>query len=177
MPAKPAFTTKIVGERLHLIVTGTWTINASADLEHAARDLLAAAHSALKITIDLDKVERIDTAGAWLVDRVRTDLLAHGIDAEYGVTKTEFALLLSEAKYQEFPHKLEKQGNLFTNILADVGETVIGVFRNLMLGVTFLGEVIQSLIKVLLNPARFRATSVVFHIKTEIIKHIISKCN
>ncbi len=165
MPAKPAFTPKIVGERLHLIVTGEWTINASAELERAARDLLAAAHGALKVTIDLDKVGRIDTAGAWLVDRVRTDLQAHGIDAEYGVTKPEFALLLSEAKYQDFPSPPEKQGNIFTNILADVGETVIGVFHNFMLGVTFLGEVMQSLIKVLLNPARFRTTSVVFHIE------------
>jgi phospholipid/cholesterol/gamma-HCH transport system permease protein len=165
MPAKPAFTTKIVGERLHVILTGEWTINASAELERAAREVLAAAHRALKVTIDLDKVERIDTAGAWLVDRVRTDLMAHGIDAEFGVTRNEFALLLSEAKYQDFPHKSEKHGNLFTNILADVGETVAGVFRNLMLGVTFLGEVMQSLIKVLLNPARFRATSVVYHIE------------
>jgi len=103
MTAKPAFTTKIVGERLHVIVTGEWTINASAELERAAREALAAAHRALKVTIDLDKVERIDTAGAWLVDRVRTDLLAHGIDAEFGVTRSEFALLLSEAKYQDFP--------------------------------------------------------------------------
>jgi phospholipid/cholesterol/gamma-HCH transport system permease protein len=32
-------------------------------------------------------------------------------------------------------------------------------------GVTFLGEVMQSLIKIVLNPARLRGTSVVFHIE------------
>jgi phospholipid/cholesterol/gamma-HCH transport system permease protein len=96
---------------------------------------------------------------------VRADLAAHGIDAEYGVAHPEFALLLSEAKYEHFPRNEEKNGNLFAHILADVGETVVGVFRNLMGGVTFLGEVMQSLIKIVLNPARLRGTSVVFHIE------------
>ncbi len=165
MATKPSFLVKMVGERLHVILTGEWTINASSDLERAARDLLASAHRQLKVTLDLDQIARMDTAGAWLIDRVRSDLLSHQIDAEFGVTHSEFALLLSEAKYQNFSRISKTQGHLFTHILADIGETIVSVFRNLMGGVTFLGEVMQSLVKILLNPARLRGTSVVFHIE------------
>ena len=165
MATKPSFLVKMVGERLHVILTGEWTINASSDLERAARDLLASAHRQLKVTLDLDQIARMDTAGAWLIDRVRSDLLSHQIDAEFGTTHSEFALLLSEAKYQNFSRISKTQGHLFTHILADIGETIVSVFRNLMGGVTFLGEVMQSLVKILLNPARLRGTSVVFHIE------------
>ena len=165
MATKPSFLVKMVGERLHVILTGEWTINASSDLERAARDLLASAHRQLKVTLDLDQIARMDTAGAWLIDRVRSDLLSHQIDAEFGVTHSEFALLLSEAKYQNFSRISKTQGHLFTHILADIGETIVSVFRNLMGGVTFLGEVMQSLVKILLNPARLRGTSVVFHLE------------
>ena len=165
MNATPGFVEKTIGERLHLILTGAWAISSSAELEGAARLLQSAAHRGSKVTLDLDKVERIDTAGAWMIDRVRTAIVAHGIDAEYGVTRPEFELLLAQAKYEDFRHKPVAQGNLYITLLADVGENVVGIFRNLLGGVSFLGEVIQSLVKVMLNPARFRGTSVVFHIE------------
>lgn len=165
MAAKPSFAAKMIGEDLHVSLIGDWTLAASDELEHAASQMLASAHRALNVTLDLDQVARIDTAGAWLIDRVRTDLAARGINVQYGATRPDFDLLLREAKFQHFPRAQEKSGPLFTNILADVGETLVGVLRNLMGGVTFLGEVMQSLVKTMLNPARLRGTSVVFHIE------------
>ena len=163
--AAPNFVEKMIGDRLHLILSGEWTLAFSAQVENASQHLQKSAHRALKVTIDLDHVERIDTAGAWLVDRVRAGLIAHGIDADYGATGADFALLLSEAKYENTPRVADKHGPLFTTILADVGETIVSVARNLMGGVSFLGEVMHSFVRVALHPAGLRGTSVVYHIE------------
>ena len=52
------------------------------------------------------------------------------------------------------------------NLLADIGETLVDVGRNMVTGVAFLGEVVNSMVKALLHPARFRGTSIVFHIES-----------
>lgn len=163
--ATPNFVEKMIGDRLHLVLSGEWTLAYSAQVESASQRLQASAHRALRVTIDLDHVERIDTAGAWLVDRVRADLIAHGIDADYGATGANFALLLSEAKYEKTSRADPSHGPLFTTLLADVGETIVSVLRNLMGGITFLGEVMHSFGRVLRNPASLRGTSIIFHIE------------
>ena len=165
MAREPGFSEKMVGERLHLVLSGEWTLAVSAQLEAASRKLLASAHRALKVTLDLEHIERIDTAGAWLVDRVRADLVAHGIDADYGGARADFTLLLTESRYEPVPQPVARHGNLFVDLLADIGETIVGIARNLLGGMTFLGEVVHALVRVILNPARLRGTSVVFHVE------------
>ena len=44
--------------------------------------------------IDLSKVEHMDTAGAWLIDRSRQGLVTQGVDAEIVGARPEYTLLL-----------------------------------------------------------------------------------
>jgi phospholipid/cholesterol/gamma-HCH transport system permease protein len=84
----------------------------------------------------------------------------------YETARPEYRLLLEESKYVECPPPKPHGGNAFVNLLADIGETLVDVGRNMVTGVAFLGEVVNSMIKALLNPARFRGTSIVFHIES-----------
>ena len=69
----------------------------------AATALQSAVGTAHKATIDLAGVDRMDTAGAWVIDRARTELAGAGIEAGYRGARPEHALLLHEAGY----HPLE----------------------------------------------------------------------
>jgi phospholipid/cholesterol/gamma-HCH transport system permease protein len=164
--SEPAFLSEPQGDGLRLTLTGAWTIEGSAELERAGESLVADGTGMREITLDLDSVERLDTAGAWVIDRSRDALARSGAQMTYETARPEYRLLLEESKYVECPPPKPHGGNAFVNLLADIGETLVDVGRNMVTGVAFLGEVVNSMIKALLNPARFRGTSIVFHIES-----------
>lgn len=166
MSSAPAFSSEESGDGLRLVLTGVWTIESSRDLEAAARELAAEAARAPRAIIDLAQVERVDTAGAWLIDRARSEAAAQGGDVRTDAARPETKLLLDEAQYRPHEEKKSRPPSLTVNILSDVGETMVGVSGNFLRGVSFLGEVIVSLAKALTHPSRFRGTSVVFHVES-----------
>ena len=166
MQTAPAFTSERQAEALQLTLTGAWTVEASAALESAAQALLVEGQGARAVILDLNSIERIDTAGAWLIDRSRDALNRSGIDARYGAARPEFALLLEEARFRPAEKAVARRQNLLIDILADIGETIAGAGRSALSGIVFLGEVISSIVRAVTHPARFRGTSVVAHIET-----------
>ena len=164
--SEPAFWSEPNGDGLRLTLTGAWTIEGSAELERAGRGLVADATGMREITLDLDQMERLDTACAWVIDRSRDALARTGAQTVYETGRPEFRILLEEAKYAECPPPKSASGNALLNVVADVGETLVGVSANMVRGVSFLGEVVNSIVKALIHPARFRGTSVVFHIES-----------
>src|SRR5437870_8380730 len=55
----------------------------SSDLIEARADgLLSESAGARRVVLDLGRVARLDTAGAWLIDRARQTLDAKGVDAK-----------------------------------------------------------------------------------------------
>ena len=114
---------------------------------------------------DLGKIDRLDTAGAWLIDRACRDLSEKGIEARIEHIKPEYGLLLEEAHYRDFETTTERGGFHLLALLADIGESVVGAGRDLFLGIAFLGEITAAFFKTLVAPVRFRGTSLVFHIE------------
>jgi phospholipid/cholesterol/gamma-HCH transport system permease protein len=164
--SEPAFSSEAQGEGLRFTLTGTWTIEGSAELERAGRDLIGEAKGMREISVALDQIERLDTSGAWVIDRSRDTLARNGATLTYETTRPEFKLLLEEAKHIECPPPRHSNGSVMINMLADVGETLVNVGRNMLTGVSFLGEVVHSMVRAVLNPARFRGTSIVYHIES-----------
>ncbi|MDB5640846.1 MAG: conserved rane protein of unknown function, partial [Hyphomicrobiales bacterium] len=164
--SEPAFWSQPQGDGLRLTLTGAWTIDGSAELERAGRDMIADGTGMRDITLDLDQLERLDTAGAWVIDRSRDALARSGATLTYETARPEFQLLLKEAKYDECAPPKQPGGNSIVNLLADIGETLVDVGRNMFTGVSFLGEVVNSMAKAILKPARFRGTSIVYHIES-----------
>ncbi len=71
MPAKPGFTVERAGDETRLNLGGDWTLESGAEMERASDSLIGAAAGARAAVIDLAHVERMDTGGAWLIDRAR----------------------------------------------------------------------------------------------------------
>ena len=174
MPQPPAFSIEssggeISGKSIRVALTGSWTIDASAGLERGASTMVAQAGAergrGSAAVFDLGRVERLDTAGAWLVDRSRRALAAQGIETTLERLRPEFKILLDEVEGRDGTAPPIRQGFSVVGLLADIGEGVVLFGRDLLAGVAFFGELTTSLGKLALSPFKFRFTSLVFHVE------------
>ncbi|MCI0467042.1 MAG: ABC transporter permease, partial [Beijerinckiaceae bacterium] len=162
----PEFSSDRHGDTVRLVLGGRWTVDASAAIEARAGALVAESSEARQVILDLGRVARLDTAGAWLIDRARQALQAKGIDARLESVRPEFEILLREAGYREILAPRPRGGSFVFRLLSDIGESVVSTGADLYRGIGFLGEVVAAIAKSLVNPSRFRATSLMVHIET-----------
>ena len=127
--------------------------------------MVTAAEAAKDAIFDLGAVERLDTAGAWLVDRSRRLLADRGIVTKVDRLKPEFRILLAEIEGRDAVAPQIAGGFWIVTVLADIGAGVVDFGRDILTGVAFLGELTASLGKLVLHPLKFRLTSLVFHVE------------
>jgi phospholipid/cholesterol/gamma-HCH transport system permease protein len=164
--AGPTFSCERSGDSLRLKLAGHWTLDACAGIEQGAEALAAEARGAGKAILDLAGVQRLDTAGAWLLDRTRQELDSEGVKAQFESVRPDFGILLKEARYRTFEAPGPRRGSYLVALCADVGESVVNAGRDLANAVAFLGAVVGAFGKSLIRPSAFRATSLVSHIET-----------
>src|SRR5258708_8077460 len=154
MPELPAFSTRQTEDGLHLILTGSWTSETGHSAERLTDDLLAEADGIDRAWLDLAQVERLDTAGAWLIDRTRQAFEQKGIAAEFAGARPEFVTLLTEAHYRPLQASGRPTGNWLVGHLADIGEGVSASGLDLWNGISFLGEVVVKTLRLIVDPRR-----------------------
>ena len=165
MPQPPEFSSEMLGTSVRFSLSGSWTIGESATLEKDAAAMVAAASKAAAAVFDFAAVERLDTAGAWLVDRSQRELAALGVGSTLEHVRPEFGILINELRDRETAAPATDSGFSFIALLADIGEGVVEFGRDLLAGVAFFGELTTSIGKLLRAPWRFRLTALVFHIE------------
>jgi phospholipid/cholesterol/gamma-HCH transport system permease protein len=147
-------------------------VDASRAIEAGAEALIAAAGEAKRATLDCAGVGRMDTAGAWLLDRARQALAARGVATDIQRLRPEYEILLREARFRQFETKRPPRTNALVGMLAGIGGSVDGIYRDFYRGVGFLGEVVASFGNVLTHPRGLRLTSLVFHIERFALKSV-----
>src|SRR5579863_685280 len=153
-------------------LAGHWTIDSAALLESHIATLLSRATGAGRAILDLGGIERLDTSGAWLIDRTRQDLDRHGVATRVENLKPEYEILLSEAHYRTFPAHAQSKKFYGRVLLEDIGESIVEVGRDIFEGVEFLGGVVAALGRSIIAPSRFRGTSIVFHLETFALRSV-----
>ncbi len=165
MPVAPSVTRKIAGDGIVLSLAGGWVIAAGKALEAAAAALASGALGAKSATIDLAGVDRMDTAGAWLIDRARAELTAAGVPAAYRGARPEHALLIREAGYRPLEAVTRDRSSHALMLLAAVGESVYTSGADLVDIVDYLGEIVVMWLRLALHPMRWRWASMVYHLE------------
>ena len=165
MPQPPQFSTETKGNSIRLALAGSWTIDASNRLERNGLALVSKALAAKDAIFDLGSVERLDTAGAWLIDRSRRDLKSKGIETQIERVRPEFSILLDEVGMHDVAVPALRKRSALIDILADTGRGVVDFGRDLINGVAFFGELAAAFAKLAIHPGRFRGTSLFFHIE------------
>ncbi|MGO9943850.1 MAG: MlaE family lipid ABC transporter permease subunit [Rhodoblastus sp.] len=170
--AAPGFSVEKDGPNIRIALRGAWTIAASRALEQSADALGRAAKGAENVAIDFAGVTRLDTAGAWLIDKARSKMAAAGAAAEYAAISQDQRILLGEAAYAPPPEVKPLRLNLLVSFLAGFGFWALDIFRQIVAGVAFLGELVVEGTRVVFNPKLARPTSLVYHLETFSIRAV-----
>jgi phospholipid/cholesterol/gamma-HCH transport system permease protein len=142
--------------------SGDWTAKTAGTAEPLADDV--ATRTGLRV-FDLGQVGRLDTAGAWIIDRARAALAAKGAQISYVNVSLAHQTMLTEAQYRVFDEPAVARRSGFVSFLEDVGASVVSFGRDLAHGVAFLGEVMVAIVGTALKPQRWRPAALVFHLE------------
>jgi phospholipid/cholesterol/gamma-HCH transport system permease protein len=162
---EPAFSVERDGASLLIALQGAWTIAASRALEKSAKSLGDAASGATSAALDFSGVERLDTAGVWLIDKARARMAASGVATEYRNLAPEQTILFNEAGYQPPEGASAPPEGPVLRLLATFGRWIAEMGEDILGMVAFLGELTLAILRVTFNPSLTRPTSMVFHLQ------------
>ncbi|WP_336485231.1 ABC transporter permease [Methylobacterium nigriterrae] len=143
---------------------GRWTADQASAIEAAAARIAAQA-GAQPILVDLSRVLRLDTLGAWVLERTRAEIEAGGGRLAYAGAAPEHRILLSEMALKGAEVPAARRRSRLVAFLEDVGRRVVGAKTDLVTGLAFLGEVVTACIRVASRPSTFRGTALVNQIE------------
>jgi phospholipid/cholesterol/gamma-HCH transport system permease protein len=161
MDSTPSANTTAEGGAV-LRLTGDWTVNTASLAEDLAAGIAGRDEAT---TLDLSGLGRLDTAGAWIIDRTRAELAARGVAVAYAGERPEHATLIREAHYRDFETPGHGRQGMLASFLADIGRSVVDFGRDLSTGVAFLGEVVVAVIAVAMQFRKLRPAAFVHHLE------------
>jgi phospholipid/cholesterol/gamma-HCH transport system permease protein len=153
------------GERLWLAGAGAWTAIQARQLEALIDKHLHSRAAIKRVDIDLSRLERLDTYGALLIERLERDFAARGAATNLLGLKDDHRTLMEKLHAlppEEAPAHLGGGGPLYA--IASVGESVVFVWQGFTDIVNMLGAVVLALLRVVARPKRFRLTAMVHHV-------------
>jgi phospholipid/cholesterol/gamma-HCH transport system permease protein len=159
-------TATIDGERLGLAATGAWTAERAAELEKMVDDAAGRYAAARSIDIDLARLERLDTFGAWLIERLNRTFAARGAmtrivnlsDRDRGLMEEVRQVNRSAAAAQR-----DAAPNAILLGLDHIGRAMAEIGRSLVLLAHLLGALSVAVLRTIRHPSRLRLASTVHH--------------
>jgi phospholipid/cholesterol/gamma-HCH transport system permease protein len=162
---EPQLTVDHLGHELRATLFGRWTADQAPAVERCVADLVAGAGDERRIIFDLSNLDRLDTLGAWVLDRTRHDLGGKGYSADFVGARPEHHILLNEVAYRGFQPIPVVKRNRLIDLLVEIGQGVVRAGKDFAKGVSFLGEVVAAMIRVATRPRRFRGPSLVHQLE------------
>ncbi|MDB5644386.1 MlaE family lipid ABC transporter permease subunit [Methylobacterium sp.] len=144
-------------------LSGRWTADQGAAVE-AAAERIAGSAAGTPLLVDLSHVSRLDTLGAWVLERTRAEIEANGGRLAYAGAAPEHRILLGEVKLRAAEPAPAPRGRLI-GFLEDLGKRVVGAKSDFVTGLAFFGEVVTACIRVAARPGTFRGTALVNQIE------------
>jgi len=149
------------GGELRLAGGGAWVAQNASALETLIDSETARQEKLSQVAIDMNGVERLDTFGAWLLERLVRAFKARGCETKITGLKQDYRALMDElhaVKPEQGP--LRKSGGP-TAVLAAVGQSIASIGKSLTAFLNMLGELSVVLVRVIGRPRSFRFTSLV----------------
>ena len=150
------------GERLKLAGGGDWIAQNAARLEREIDGETGRNAGVKSVDIDMAKVERLDTFGAWLLQRLVRTFTAHGSETKITGLKDDYRQLMDDLtaiKPEIKPAHTRAQSLIYA--LASIGENIAAVGHSIAAIINMLGALIMALLRVIAHPRSFRFTSLV----------------
>jgi phospholipid/cholesterol/gamma-HCH transport system permease protein len=154
------------GERVALAATGAWTAERAAELEKIVDETAQLYETARNVDIDLAKLERLDTFGAWLIERLKRAFTTRGSIARIvGFSDADRALMEELRLVNQSPRQDGPAANGGVVALDSIGRAVAEIDRSLVLLAHLLGALTTVALRTLAHPGRLRLTSIMHHLE------------
>jgi len=149
-------------DALVLRAEGDWLVATAAELDRRLRAL--ALPQGRRVMLDLAGIERLDTAGAWLVLRTEYDLAARGNAVELHNLRASFTPLIDQVRGRgtgpPLPHPVPSHHTLL-GFVARIGEVTLRLMRRGYAILGFFGLVMITLAQLVRHPRRLRLTATI----------------
>jgi phospholipid/cholesterol/gamma-HCH transport system permease protein len=141
-------------------LSGRWTADQAPAVEAAAAEI-AGASAPGRVQIDLSELGRLDTLGAWVLERTRREMEAAGRSVDYAGALPEHRILLREVAFREAAPGAPQRRPGIVDALAALGAGVRHLGAEALAWIGFLGEVVAACLRVLSRPRSFRRAALV----------------
>ncbi|MCA3254201.1 MAG: MlaE family lipid ABC transporter permease subunit [Alphaproteobacteria bacterium] len=142
------------GETRVLRLSGRLTMARVGAVDRALREIQPDGRD---LVVDLSAVERIDTAGAWLVYRLIRNWTKAGVHATVENASADALALIGKVGEHDVPMRIRPdRGHPLVRRLAEIGDFVIRTADTFGNFLGFLGNTLVALARLLLNPRRLR---------------------
>jgi phospholipid/cholesterol/gamma-HCH transport system permease protein len=149
------------GGELRAELKGHWTAEQAPTIERCVSALLANAEARVPITLDLASIERLDTIGAWIINRTLHDLHAAGHRVDLINVGPKQGNLLRAVKAHGFQVAQRKIDDEIPELLVDIGKGVSRAENGLLAGLSLLGEVVVAALGIMRWRRHFRTPAFV----------------
>ena len=149
------------GERLKLAGAGAWVAENARRLEAQVDAATRRGGAVKRVDIDMGRVDRLDTFGAWLLERLTRSFSARGCTTAVTGLKEDFRALVDEVHGVKPEAAPARRRSSIVDGIAAVGQSMAAVGGSFNAFVNMLGAVIVALLRVVIHPRRFRFTSMV----------------
>ena len=153
------------GNGLALCAAGSWTARFAPVLEQIVGDAEKLRGSRPDIFIDVSQVSKLDTFGAWLIERLRRSLTQGGIEANIAGLSANYASLVDEVRRIKAAPVPQVSSTTVVGLLNEVGRGVVGAGTTVLGLIDMLGAVLAAAGRVIIRPKTFRLTSTVHHLE------------
>ncbi len=149
------------GERLKLAGAGAWIAENARRLETRIDAETRRRGTIKHVDIDMGRVDRLDTFGAWLLERLTRSFAARGCDTEVTGLREDYRALVDEVHGIKTERAPARRVNQLAYAVASIGENIVAVGHSFAAIVNMLGALAIALLRVLVRPRTFRLTSMV----------------
>lgn len=152
---------QVRGDWVELSAAGSWTAEYAGAIEPQV-EAATRGITARGIAINVNRIEYLDTYGAWLIERVMRQWTDEGREARLIGLREDYRGLFEKVRAgTQTLTPPPRRANSIVATLVSVGMTMSAVGADLYLFVQMLGSVMAAFGRVLLRPTTFRFTSTV----------------
>lgn len=150
---------------LSIALNGAWSAPHAPRIETLLEELGDRIGQGVRARIDLSAVTRLDSLGAYVLNRLKAEREAQGAQVEIVSEKPAHAILLAEMTLREREPPQPTRHFGVVNVLVNIGGAIVRFGRDIVTGAMFLGEVVVGSAAVVLGPRKFRGPSLINQIE------------
>jgi phospholipid/cholesterol/gamma-HCH transport system permease protein len=152
---------KAVGERLALAASGNWVALNAGQLESEIDGAARANGNVRRVDIDMSQVKRLDTFGAWLLERLVRSFTARGAQAQVTGLDDKYRALMDEVHSVNDAEAPHRSSSSLTAGFASIGLAMSQVGGTIFAIANIIGALVVAFLRVMARPRSFRITSMV----------------